>query len=288
MSKPNHNLLISGDYPLLASPTLARVWGVASATFLQKLHYCLQSNDARVHRGKKYWFHSYEQWKQTLGIYSTSTIKRVVAKLKQMGIVVTEKLAQSKWVQTNFYTIDYKKLKQLLTVKSESVNQVEEKSLPPTPTSQPLTNTTLPLTTDSVQAVQPSVLLNSIQQVFQPAYVEPTTQAQPSVLKVAREALPRPDLLIPKFDVAQGLDQPLYPAASHEQLQEMPKDYRYFYQALRQQRVDIHYDDQRIQQLLKYQKRILQHIAYIKQNFGLERYKWHQLEQLNMERYLPY
>ena len=43
---------------------------------------------------------------------------------------------------------------------------------------------------------------------------------------------------------------------------------------------------QRIQQLLKYQKRILQHIVYIKQNFaGHERYQWHTLEQLQMENY---
>ncbi|MBH8251082.1 hypothetical protein I8P62_11170, partial [Acinetobacter baumannii] len=46
-------------------------------------------------------------------------------------------------------------------------------------------------------------------------------------------------------------------------------------------------DDLRIQQLLKYQKRILQHIVYIKQNFaGHERYQWHMLEQLQMENYL--
>ena len=37
---------------------------------------------------------------------------------------------------------------------------------------------------------------------------------------------------------------------------------------------------------LKYQKRILQHIVYIKQNFaGHERYQWHTLEQLQMENY---
>lgn len=175
----------------------------------------------------------------------------------------------------------------MLTIENQTVEQVEAKLLPPMPTAQPLADTTLSLT-NLVQAIQPSVLLNSIQQVFQPAYVEPTTQAQPSILKVAREILPHPDLLIPKTDVAQGLNQPLYPAASHQQLQEMSQDYRYFYQALRQQRVDIDAHDQRIQQLLKYQKKILQHIAYIKQNFGLERYRWHQLEQLNMERYLPY
>jgi hypothetical protein len=41
MSKTNknNNLLISGDYPLIASPTLAKAFGVAAANFLQKLHY---------------------------------------------------------------------------------------------------------------------------------------------------------------------------------------------------------------------------------------------------------
>lgn len=41
MSKHNqHILLAPSDYPLIASPTLAKAYGVAAATFLQKLHYC--------------------------------------------------------------------------------------------------------------------------------------------------------------------------------------------------------------------------------------------------------
>ena len=42
----------------------------------------------------------------------------------------------------------------------------------------------------------------------------------------------------------------------------MDMDYRCFYQALRQQRVDIDYDDQRIQQLLKYQANSSTHCIY--------------------------
>lgn len=38
-------LLVQGDYPLIASPTLAVKYGVPSAMFLQKLHYCLQRCD---------------------------------------------------------------------------------------------------------------------------------------------------------------------------------------------------------------------------------------------------
>ena len=64
-------------------------------------------------------------------------------------------------------------------------------------------------------------------------------------------------------------------------------DYRHFYQALLQQRVDIHYADQRIQHLLKQQKHVIRHIAYIKQHFsGQDRYQWHALEQLQIDSYL--
>lgn len=106
----NNKLLIQGDYPLIASPTLAQAYGVASAIFLQKLHYFLQHHTDQ----KKYFYHSYEQWVETLGMYSVSTIKRVVSKLKKLGILVVKKLAQNKWLQTNFYTINYRRLRTLL------------------------------------------------------------------------------------------------------------------------------------------------------------------------------
>ena len=52
-------LLVRGDYPLIASPTLAQAYGVPSAMFLQKLHYCLQSSDAKCIQQQKYFYHSW-------------------------------------------------------------------------------------------------------------------------------------------------------------------------------------------------------------------------------------
>lgn len=278
-AKKNNNLLISGDYPLIASPTLAKAYGVAAATFLQKLHYCLENNEGKIFNGKKYWFHSYEQWQATLGVYSVSTIKRIVAKLKQAGILVIEKLAQNKWLQTNFYTINYKKLKQLITLNNGHNNLPNE--IVPTPDPVIIT----PSLEKSAQAVQSSMLMSSIQRAFQAIKVKSNT-VEPS-LKVAKESRLRPDFVTRESFSVKGLSQPLHPTASKETLKNMDINYRFLYQALRQQRVDIDYDDQRIQQLLKYQKRILQHIVYIKQNFaGHERYQWHTLEQLQMESYL--
>jgi len=278
MSKHNqHILLAPSDYPLIASPTLAKAYGVAAATFLQKLHYCLEHSDAQVHKGKKYWFHSYEQWQQTLGFYSVSTIKRIVAKLKQAEILVIKRLSKNKWLQTNFYSINYRKLKQLIQPNTET---------------QPQSSTQTARTTDtkSVSSVHPTedtqadTLTQSIQQAFHTLKDQVPAPAQS--LKKEKCSV-QPNLVISEHTTAQGLSQPLSPIASHKMLKNMPLDYRHFYQALLQQRVDIHYADQRIQNLLKQQKHVIRHIAYIKQSFdGQNRYQWHQLEQLQIDRYL--
>ena len=278
MSKHNqHILLAPSDYPLIASPTLAKAYGVAAATFLQKLHYCLEKSDAQVHKGKKYWFHSYEQWQQTLGIYSISTIKRIVAKLKQAEILVIKKLSKNKWLQTNFYSINYKKLKQLIQPNTEAQPQ----SLMQTTNT---TGTKPARSTNPVKDTQADTLTLSIQQAFHTLKAQTDTPTQS--LKSAKSSV-QPKIVISGNTTAQGLSQPLSPIATSEILKNMNMDYRHFYQALLQQRVDIHYADQRIQNLLKQQKHVIRHIAYIKQSFcGQERYQWHPLEQFKVQKYL--
>ena len=280
MSKHNqHILLAPSDYPLIASPTLAKAYGVAAATFLQKLHYCLEKSDAQVHKGKKYWFHSYEQWQQTLGIYSVSTIKRIVAKLKQAEILVIKKLSKNKWLQTNFYSINYRKLNQLIQANTETQ-------------AQPQSSTQTAKTTDSksISSVHPAedtqadTLTLSIQNAFHTLKDQAITHEQ--LLKKEKCSV-QSKIFISEHTTAQGLSQPLSPIATSEILQNMNMDYRHFYQALLQQRVDIHYADQRIQYLLKHQKHVIRHIAYIKQSFcGQERYQWHPLEQFKVQKYL--
>ncbi|MFN4105476.1 MAG: hypothetical protein ACK4GF_05485 [Acinetobacter johnsonii] len=282
MSKLNqHILLAPSDYPLIASPTLAKAYGVAAATFLQKLHYCLEKSDAQVHKGKKYWFHSYEQWQQTLGIYSVSTIKRIVAKLKQAEILVIKKLSKNKWLQTNFYSINYKKLKKLIQPNTQAQAQAQPQS------SVQMTNTTgtkPERSTNAVKDTQADTLTLSIQHAFHTLKAQTDTPTQS--LKSAKSSV-QPKIVISGNTTAQGLSQPLSPIATSEILKNMNMDYRHFYQALLQQRVDIHYADQRIQNLLKQQKHVIRHIAYIKQSFcGQERYQWHPLEQFKVQKYL--
>lgn len=155
----NQKLLLTGDYPLIASPTIAKAYGTASANFLQKLHYCLQnSKDAKLNMGKKYWFHSFEDWVKTIGLYSVPTIKRVVKKLSDEGIIIVKKLSAKSWLQTNFYTINYQKLAQIFTPQAQESKQPQQpkvKVAMPTP---PKPSVTMPTVQELKGALQPVTL----------------------------------------------------------------------------------------------------------------------------------
>ncbi|MDY6460191.1 hypothetical protein [Acinetobacter faecalis] len=239
-------MLVQGDYPLIASPTLAQAYGVASAIFLQKLHYCLQSTDAQLFQQQKFFYHSYEQWAETLGTYSPSTIKRIVSKLKKVGILVVKKLSQNKWIQTNFYAINYRKLSSLL---KSSIQSVEPETV----------------TQENIQAISAQSSHNVIKQT--------------STVKVTN-AIPcrRPD----QSNNAQGLPSPLAPMASAATLEAMSTEKRSLYHQLLQLKVDIHYDDARLDEWLENKKFIVHKAAYLKDQLGHLKMRWFTPEQIGL------
>ena len=240
-------LLVRGDYPLIASPTLAQAYGVPSAMFLQKLHYCLQSSDAKCIQQQKYFYHSYEQWADTLGIYSVSTIKRIVSKLKTAGILIVKKLSQNKWLQTNFYTINYRKLSTVVKGISQE-NQA---------------------TTSS----QDKSSMNS------PIQGNRSKQRHASTLSITAPTITKPR---PSNPTPIGLPYPLSAVAQASDLQAMSPEKRGLYRQLIQMKVDIHYDDARLDEWLKHKNFIVQQVAYLKDQLGHLKMHWHSPEQLNL------
>ena len=240
-------LLVRGDYPLIASPTLAQAYGVPSAMFLQKLHYCLQSSDAKCIQQQKYFYHSYEQWADTLGIYSVSTIKRIVSKLKTAGILIVKKLSQNKWLQTNFYTINYRKLSTVVKGISQE-NQA---------------------TTSS----QDKSSMNS------PIQGNRSKQRHASTLSITAPTITKPR---PSNPTPIGLPYPLSAVAQASDLQAMSPEKRGLYRQLIQMKVDIHYDDARLNEWLKRKNFIVQQVAYLKDQLGHLKMHWHSPEQLGL------
>lgn len=244
-------LLVRGDYPLIASPTLAKKYGVPSAMFLQKLHYCLQSNDTKCIQQQKYFYHSYEQWADTLGIYSVSTIKRIVSKLKNADILIVKKLAQNKWLQTNFYAINYRKLSAL-------IKGVEGQKLAVIPPKDESANS-------SAQNIRAKAQSNNSTLAI----------AAPSVKNKIKASNPTPI----------GLPSPLSHVAKASDLQAMSPEKRCLYRQLIQMKVDIHYDDARLDEWIKCKKFIVQQVAYLKDQFGHLKMHWHSPEQLDLKVY---
>lgn len=130
-------LLQHNEYPLIASPELAKVLGITAATFLQKLYFLINENrkfkskkNLKTYNGRKWWFHTFEEWQTTLGMFSVSTIKRAVAKLRALGLIQVAKLSEIKSDRVNYYTIDYKKLKSLFCIEIQTETKTSPKPTP--------------------------------------------------------------------------------------------------------------------------------------------------------------
>ncbi|WP_312318367.1 hypothetical protein [Acinetobacter variabilis] len=240
-------LLVQGDYPLIASPTLAQAYGVPSAIFLQKLHYCLQSKEAQVIKQQKYFYHSYEQWSETLGTYSPSTIKRIVSKLKKVGILVVKKLSQNKWIQTNFYSINYRKLSKLL--KSSTVSENVE-----------------PEAEDQNQGESTASTLSKIMK---------KGLTVSGLSASSQQAKTKPSQV-------EGLPYPLEPMAPTSILEAMSPEKRGLYNQLLQQKIDIHYDDARLDEWLKQKKYIIRKAAHLRDQLGHLKMLWYSPEQIGL------
>ncbi len=239
-------LLVQGDYPLIASPTLAQAYGVPSAIFLQKLHYCLQSGEAQVIQQQKYFYHSYEQWAKTLGTYSPSTIKRIVSKLKKVGILVVKKLSQNKWIQTNFYSINYRKISELLKESTEPANAETE---------------------DHNQAESPTL---------------PLSKLMKKGLTVSGVSASSQQAKTKSCQAEGGLLHPLEPMAPPSILEAMSSEKRGLYKQLLQLKIDIHYDDARLDEWLKQKKYIIRKAAHLRDQLGHLKMLWHSPEQIGL------
>lgn len=239
-------LLVLGDYPLIASPTLAIKYGMPAAMFLQKLHYCLQSKDVIRLKEQKYFYHTYEKWAKTLGIYSVSTIKRIVSKLKKAEILIVKKLAQNKWLQTNFYTINYRKLSSLLKDSPEPkhIDQSDVKLAP--------------------------IRSQSTDVIPKPQATSKLSVTQPFEIKKA------------KVVTTAGLSQALNPVAHDSALKAMSIEKRGLYHQLLKFKVDIHYDDARLDDWISKRNYVIQKVAYLKDQLGHMKMLWHTPEQLGL------
>lgn len=96
---------------LLLPPLLARELGTPAALVLQQIHYWL-SKSKHVRAGVRWIYNTYSHWAEQFP-FSRRTVQRAVARLKELGLVIVERLEACDRNQTNWYSIDYDRLKAL-------------------------------------------------------------------------------------------------------------------------------------------------------------------------------
>lgn len=117
-------LLLDGP-PLVILPTLAVAVGLNEAVFLQQLHYWLQLGGERgdvgvAHDGRRWIYNTIPEWCRQFPYLSARTLQRVISKLSQDGLVITDTLARFPEIarqtgrdprdRIGFYTINYDRL----------------------------------------------------------------------------------------------------------------------------------------------------------------------------------
>lgn len=104
--------LITQESPLAVLPELATRIGANGALILQQIHYWLEKSK-HIIDGCKWIYNSYESWQRQFPFISLRTIKRAIAALKALQLIRVERFQKHRWNQTNWYTIDYERLKAL-------------------------------------------------------------------------------------------------------------------------------------------------------------------------------
>ena len=108
-------------------PHLGEKLGRGASMFIGALQFFIQNQNFGVdQKGHKWVYNTSQQWAKYLG-YSSRHVERIVAGLKEQGIVLVEKLSRFKGNRTNYYTVDEAKLAILLQ-KLEEKETTEKRS----------------------------------------------------------------------------------------------------------------------------------------------------------------
>jgi hypothetical protein len=103
-------------------PEIIKAVGKSAALLLQQIHYWIENpqTTGKIHQDKKWIANSYECWSADLKVISSSTIKRAVRSLKELGILSVKKLSSFKNNRTNWYTINYERIAEI--IQSEAIS----------------------------------------------------------------------------------------------------------------------------------------------------------------------
>ena len=133
--------LLINENPLMVLPSLAAHIGLNEAIVLQQIHYWISNPALKCeHGGRKWVYNTVADWKRQLPFFSERTCKRVLASLREMGLVEAENLNRNTFDRTLYYTINYEALQQIedeiASIDSANVEPSDSANLAPSTSGQ--------------------------------------------------------------------------------------------------------------------------------------------------------
>jgi hypothetical protein len=112
-------LLMGGELPMEMPPTLAKaLHSSAKALLLQELQNRRLSKNTKSFRDGRWWASmTLGQWHEQFVWLSERTIQRYFRDLAEQGIVIVGNFNEDRFDQTNWYSLDYQALNQLIQEK---------------------------------------------------------------------------------------------------------------------------------------------------------------------------
>lgn len=118
--------LLMDEAPLVIQPSLAVLLGLNEAILLQQIHYWITRSSHKDTQGRAWAYNSVAAWRDQFPFWSISTIKRGIAALEKMGILLSCNHNKASFDKTKWYTIDYDRLAELEQGKEAAAQDIDE------------------------------------------------------------------------------------------------------------------------------------------------------------------
>lgn len=104
---------LRNEYIIPLDVEIATILGINQSIILQQIHHwlCINEKANRNYIHDTYWtYNSIPEWQKQLPFISETTIKKTLASLEAMKVIISGQHSVNKFDKTKWYTIDYEKL----------------------------------------------------------------------------------------------------------------------------------------------------------------------------------
>ena len=126
--------LLFDEQPIVVDRTLAKLIGLNEAIIIQQVHYWITINQKanKNFREGRYWtYNSIRAWhEENFDFWSYDTVKRTIAKLEKLNLLIVGNFNKDKRDQTKWYSINYDVLETLKNPTSAKCTNGKEQNAP--------------------------------------------------------------------------------------------------------------------------------------------------------------